>query len=67
MEETIVYLVSMELDTFQQEIFCELEEEMEEDQNDKYFSIWDLWIGVGSLVLDDFAAALWLVFVLFVT
>ena len=67
MEETIVYLVSMELDTFHQEHFSELEEEMEEDQNDKYFSIWDLWIGVGSLVLDDFAAALWLVFVLFVT
>ena len=57
----------MELDTFHQEKFSELEEEMEEDQNAKYFSIWDLWIGVGSRVLDDFAAALWFVFLLCVT
>ena len=57
----------MELDTFQQENLSEFEEDMEEDQNAKYFSIWDLWIGVGSRVLDDFAAALWFVFIVCVT
>ena len=56
--------MELELVKFQQENISDLEEEMEEDQNAKYFSIWDLWIGVVSLVLDDFAVSLWIVFVL---
>ena len=42
-----------------QEILVEPESEKEHDQNENYFSIWDLWVGVGSRLLDDFTAALW--------
>ena len=56
--------MELELVKFQQENISDLEEEMEEDQNAKYFSIWDLWIGVGSRVLDDFAVSLSIVFVI---
>ena len=49
----------MELEIIHQDNYFESDEEEEEATNEKYFSIWDLWVGVGSRLLDDFTAALW--------
>ena len=49
----------MELETIHIENDIELDEEEVEYQDAKYFSIWDLWVGVGSRFLDNFAGALW--------
>ena len=39
-----------------------LDQDTEEYQDNRYFSFWDLWIGVGSQVAEDIAYALWLEF-----
>ena len=49
----------MELEMINQEIQVEPEREKKEDKNENYFSIWDLWVGVASRLLDDFTGTLW--------